>query len=161
MNCSPPGYSVFWFSRFLPDFCLLPTPVFLPDSPGKNTGVDCHALLQVIFPNLSLAVPALKVDSLPRNHRGSGIIIGIVKMRSYWSKVNPKSKIVNVLIRSRNFYKTHMQEKMQCKVEGWDGVMQQKSRNTKDCQENIRSKKRGMDLLPCSLQGIILANILI
>ena len=122
MNCSPPGYSVFWFSRFLPDFCLLPTPVFLPDSPGKNTGVDCHALLQVILPNLSLAVPALKVDSLPRNHWGSGIIIGIVKMRSYWSKVNPKSKIVNVLIRSRNFYKTHMQEKCNVKLKvemGW------------------------------------------
>ena len=32
MNCSSPGYSVHG------------------DSPGKNTGVDCHALLQGIFP---------------------------------------------------------------------------------------------------------------
>ena len=32
MDCSPPGSSVFW------------------DSPGKNTGVACHALLQRIFP---------------------------------------------------------------------------------------------------------------
>ena len=32
MNCSLPGFSV------------------CGDSPGKNTGVDCHALLQGIFP---------------------------------------------------------------------------------------------------------------
>ena len=32
MDCSPPGSSVHG------------------DSPGKNTGVDCHALLQGIFP---------------------------------------------------------------------------------------------------------------
>ena len=32
MDCSPPGSSV------------------LGDSPGKNTGVDCHAFLQGIFP---------------------------------------------------------------------------------------------------------------
>ena len=32
MNCSPPGSSVYG------------------DSPGKNTGVSCHALLQGIFP---------------------------------------------------------------------------------------------------------------
>ena len=33
MDCSPPGSSVHW------------------DSPGKNTGVGCHALLKGIFPN--------------------------------------------------------------------------------------------------------------
>ena len=32
MNCSPPGLLCSW------------------DSPGKNTGVGCHFLLQVIFP---------------------------------------------------------------------------------------------------------------
>ena len=32
MDCSPPGFSVHG------------------DSPGKNTGVRCHALLQGIFP---------------------------------------------------------------------------------------------------------------
>ena len=32
MHCSPPGSSVHW------------------DSPGKNTGVGCHTLLQGIFP---------------------------------------------------------------------------------------------------------------
>ena len=32
MDCSPPGSSVHW------------------DSPGKNTGMGCHALLQGIFP---------------------------------------------------------------------------------------------------------------
>ena len=33
MDCSPPGYSV-W-----------------EDSPGKNTGVGCHALIQGLFPS--------------------------------------------------------------------------------------------------------------
>ena len=36
MNCSPPGFSV------------------LGDSPGKNTGVGCHALLQGTFPTQGL-----------------------------------------------------------------------------------------------------------
>ena len=34
--------------------------LFCPwDSPGKNTGVGCHALLQGIFPTSSLMSPAL------------------------------------------------------------------------------------------------------
>ena len=48
MDCSPPGSSV------------------LGDSPSKNTGVGCHALLQRIFPNQgSTRPPTLQVDSLP------------------------------------------------------------------------------------------------
>ena len=41
------------------------------DSPGKNTGVSCHALLQGIFPTRELnssclpESPALQADSLP------------------------------------------------------------------------------------------------
>ena len=35
------------------------------DSPGKNTGMGCHALLQGIFPTLEPRSPALQVDSLP------------------------------------------------------------------------------------------------
>ena len=37
------------------------------DSPGKNTGVACHALLQGNFPNLGTEQrsPSLQVDSLP------------------------------------------------------------------------------------------------
>ena len=36
------------------------------DSPGKNTGVCCHFLLQGIFPNgIKLRIPALQADSLP------------------------------------------------------------------------------------------------
>ena len=31
--------------------CTLPGSSVLGDSPGKNTGVGCHALLQGIFPN--------------------------------------------------------------------------------------------------------------
>ena len=49
VDCSPPGSSVHG------------------DSPGKNTGVGCHALLQEIFPGPGIepGSPALQVDSLP------------------------------------------------------------------------------------------------
>ena len=49
IDCSPPGSSV------------------RGDSPGKNTGVGCHALLQGIFPTQGSnpGSPALQVDSLP------------------------------------------------------------------------------------------------
>ena len=54
MDCSPPGSNAH------------------ADSPGKNTGVGCHALLQGIFPTQGSnprlpqpRSPALQVDSLP------------------------------------------------------------------------------------------------
>ena len=49
MDCSLAGYSVHG------------------DSPGKNTGMVCHALLQGIFPTQGIKPrsPTLKVDSLP------------------------------------------------------------------------------------------------
>ena len=39
---------------------------------GKNTGIDCHALLQGIFPNQGIkpGTPALQVDSLPSEPPG-------------------------------------------------------------------------------------------
>ena len=47
MDCSPPGSSIHG------------------DSPGKNTRVDCHALLQGIFPTQGLNLPpTLQADSL-------------------------------------------------------------------------------------------------
>ena len=46
------------------------------DSLGKNTGVDCHALLQGNLPDpgieiMSPVAPTLQVDSSPLNHMGS------------------------------------------------------------------------------------------
>ena len=58
LDCSPPGSSVHG------------------DSPGQNTGVGCHALLQRIFPTQG-SNPRLscllhwQVDSLPLCHLGS------------------------------------------------------------------------------------------
>ena len=44
-------------------------------SPGKNTGVGCHALLQGIFSTQGLnpGLPALQVDSLPAELPGKPI----------------------------------------------------------------------------------------
>ena len=48
-DCNPPGSSVHG------------------DSPGKNTGMGCHALLQRIFPTprIKPRSPTLQADSLP------------------------------------------------------------------------------------------------
>ena len=41
--------------------CNLPGSSLCPwDSPGKNTGVGCHALLLGIFPNPGIELPSLK-----------------------------------------------------------------------------------------------------
>ena len=42
------------------------------DSPGKNTGVGCHALLQGIFQTqeLNLGLLHWQADSLPQSHLG-------------------------------------------------------------------------------------------
>ena len=52
-----------------PTDCRLPGSSVHGESPGKNTGVGCHALLQGIFPtpgsNPRLMSPTLLVDSLP------------------------------------------------------------------------------------------------
>ena len=47
MDCSPPGSSAHG------------------DSPGKNIGVGCHALLQGIVPTQESQVSHMQVDSLP------------------------------------------------------------------------------------------------
>ena len=54
MDSSPPGSSLPW------------------DSPGKNTGVGCHALLQGNLPNSGIkpSSPILQADSLPTEPPG-------------------------------------------------------------------------------------------
>ena len=57
MDCSPPGSSVHG------------------NSPGKNSGVDWHALLHGIFPTPGVkpGPPALQADSLPAELPGSPV----------------------------------------------------------------------------------------
>ena len=59
MDCSPPGSSVH------------------RDSPGKNTGVDCHALLQGIFPTQGLdpGLPHCRWILYHLSHQGKPIIL--------------------------------------------------------------------------------------
>ena len=62
MDCSPPGSSVHG------------------DSPGENTGVSCHALLQGICPTPNPGIkprsPAWQADSLPSESPGKPWFIG-------------------------------------------------------------------------------------
>ena len=53
--------------------CGLPASSVHGDSPGKNTGVGCHALLQEIFPTQGTESrsPTLQVDSLPSEPPGT------------------------------------------------------------------------------------------
>ena len=56
---------------------LWPTRLLCPwDSPGKNSGVDCHFLLQGIFPTQGSnpCLPHWQVDSLPLSHQGLSAI---------------------------------------------------------------------------------------
>ena len=54
-------------------FVTLWTVAHPQDSPGKNTGVGCHFLLQVIFPTQGSnpGPPALEADALTFSHQGS------------------------------------------------------------------------------------------
>ena len=55
------------------------------DSPGKNTGVGCHALLQGIFPTQgSNPSPALQMDTLLLSHQESPHI-------EWWHSIYPAS----------------------------------------------------------------------
>ena len=53
------------------------------DSPGKNTGVGCHAFLDLLDPGIkpaSPATPELQTDSLLLSHRGTqGSYLVLVK----------------------------------------------------------------------------------
>ena len=56
---------------------LQPASLLCPwDSPGKNTGVGCHALLQGSFPNPGIEPrsPTLRADSYHLNHQRSPIL---------------------------------------------------------------------------------------
>ena len=60
---------------FNPMDCSLPDSSVHGDSPGKNTGVGCHLLLQGIFPTQGsnprlLCLPHWQADSLPLAPRG-------------------------------------------------------------------------------------------
>ena len=76
-----------------------PLDSYVRDSPGKNTGVSYHALLQEIFPiwgmNLHLPVsPALQADSLPTEPPGKPqepqyigtMIISVLLMKTWYSE---------------------------------------------------------------------------
>ena len=72
MDCSPAGPSV------------------LGDSPNRNTGVGCHALLQGIFPTQGLnpGSPALEANSLPFELPGKPI----PTLTPYKEPTNPTSR---------------------------------------------------------------------
>ena len=63
-NCSPPGSCIH------------------EDSPGKNTGVGCHALFQGIFPSLGIKSrsPALQADSILSEPPGKPRCLGLIHL---------------------------------------------------------------------------------
>ena len=67
-DCSPPGSSVHG------------------DSPGKNTGVGCHALLQGIFPTQGLNLDLLHCRQIlyHLSHQGSPSMCGWMKWLVLW-----------------------------------------------------------------------------
>ena len=70
-----------------PKDCSLPDSFAHGDSPGKNTGVGCHLLLQGIFPTHGVKPrsPALQADSLPFNlPKKPLILVGIAINTGCW-----------------------------------------------------------------------------
>ena len=64
---------------------LQPTRLLCPrNSPGKNTGVGCHALLQVNLPNLGIdpRSPTLQADSLPSEPPGKAKQMSLIQSLS-------------------------------------------------------------------------------
>ena len=76
MDCSPPGSSVHG------------------DSPGKNTGVGCHALLQGNLPNPGTepTSPALLVDSLPSEPPGKPKNTGVGSLSFLHGTTHPRNQ---------------------------------------------------------------------
>ena len=76
MDCSPPGFSVLW------------------GSPGKNTGVGCHSLLQEIFPTQGLNPGLLycrHLDSLPSEPPGNQITFKNTKVEESPDRLKKQS----------------------------------------------------------------------
>ena len=65
-------------SNFLQLYGLQPARLLSPwDSPGKNTGVGCHSLLQADLPNpgIELMSPTVQEDFLPTEPPGKPLRI--------------------------------------------------------------------------------------
>ena len=83
--------SVLWLTLCKPLDCSPPGSCVHGDSPGKNTGVGCHTLLQRIFPTQELNLCLLcflnwQVDSL-LHHLGSP---PLTKLKPKWSPTKLK-----------------------------------------------------------------------
>ena len=68
-------------------------------SPGKNTGVGCHFLLQGIFPTQGLNLHSCigkKMDSLPISHQGSPHVIIHLSKATYNMGSQPKCQLWTV-----------------------------------------------------------------
>ena len=62
--------------------CSLPDSSVYVDSPNKNTGVGCHALLHLPKPGIEPRSPALQAVSLPVEPPGKPIYICIYMFES-------------------------------------------------------------------------------
>ena len=67
--------------------CSLPGSSVHADTPGKNTGVSCHALLQGNLPNPGIEEarsPTLRADSLPAEPQGKPKNTGVGSLSLLW-----------------------------------------------------------------------------
>ena len=98
--------------------CSLPGSLCSRDSPGKNAGLSCHALLQGIFPTQGsnpclLSLLNWQVGSLPKPHLGSltepvvvtkentkGLLATHGSMKWYHKYIKRKLTIMTTLVRN-------------------------------------------------------------
>ena len=123
MDCSPPGFSVHG------------------DSPGKNTGVSCHALLQGIFPTQG------------SNTQASHIVGGFLTV---WATRKPNNTGVGSLSLFRGIFLTQewKQGILHCRQILYQLSSQGSSRNT------IKQyKQKRNSYLFLTLQGILIHRV--
>ena len=78
------------------------------DSPGKNTGVGCHALLQGIFPTQGwnprlLCLLYWQVSSLPLSYLGSPIWLQ-TPLQTCWTRLTILTRQSSHSVKSRKYY---------------------------------------------------------
>ena len=98
--------------------CSLPGSSCPRDSPGKNTGEGCHALLQGNLPNSGMEPrsPALWVDSLPSESPGKSKNTGVGSL-SLFQGIFPTQELNQGLLNCRRIlYQLSHQESPVCYV---------------------------------------------
>ena len=93
-----------------PMYCSLPGSSVHGDSPGKNTGVGCHALLQGIFPTQGWNLGFLPCRQILYCLRHQGSLLPYANINSDVSPLSVRAKTMKLLKQKKKIFLTLGQE---------------------------------------------------